>query len=408
MDANDFTAQVPLYDLTVAEVPAGGGVIEMPVTGAEGSSGSGTYGYITAKVLPQNTSQLPSGIVAEALYAQVTPCIIKDDTTGVLSHPDLTWTVTVDGSEDQTTMTIDGSYNTNMLPNRNQTRGEQFVVFGQSMRRLLKAVKAGKGRGNLPLLATGIKYVSEIHAKVKSTAGFPGTGYTVVQNARIRIWGERYNQSQLNQLAGIYENNNSFTRTDMRRQIEGLPAVAGVQTGFLSQATWTSLSGGYGQSGAIVNRYLAFAQNLLATTENSPYALTNSQQAGGNKGQVALKNDLGYPFGATNGNAAQVKDAVILQEFGVATGIANIAFAGILIGGNPVPEGQGWPVDSLVNDLAYGITAETGLWYVLGKLPGDLVIAGENAAVFIQDNGTSGGIAANAATVAVGGVRVSL
>ena len=407
MDANDFTAQVPLYDLTIAELPAGGGTIEGPVTGAEGSAGSGTYLYVTNKVLPQNTSQLPSGIVADALYVQVTPCIVSDDSTGVLSYPDLNWWFTVDGNNDlQKFMNFDGSYATNMLPNKSQTRGEKFVVLGQSLRRLLKGVQAGKGRRNIPMLATGVKYVSELHIKARSTAGFPGAGKTVIQPGRIRVWGERYNQNQLDQFASVYPTVNSFARNDMRRQIEGLAPVAGVQSGIVSQANWISLPGGYGQSGAIVNRYFNYAQNLLATTANTAYALTNSQQAGGNKGQVGLQNDLGFPFGATNGNSAQVSDAVILQEFGVASGIANIGFVGLDFGGTLVPEGQGWPIDSVVNDLVYGQTSESGVWYALGGLPGDIVLAGENAAVFIQDNGTP--VAANAATVAVGGVRVTL
>ena len=415
MDVNQFSALVPLYDLTIQALPAGGGTQLMPVTGSVGASGSALYGYVTANTLPGATSQLPNGVVAEGLIAQVQSPIIRNNTTGVLSYPDLGWWPVVDDSNDlQKYLYFDGSYGTNMMPPGAQLVGGKgyIVPLGISLRRLLNEAKAGRGRNNMALLATGIKYVSNFALKALSQAGFPGTGYTVVQPARIRIWGERYTSAILGPLAGFY--NGQFDRTDMRRQLAGLPDVVGVQAGQVAaDASFATLPGGYDQkSGAQVNRYFNFSSNAKATTPNTAYNLTNSQAAGGGQGQVALTNDLGFPFGSTNGSAANVKDALIVQQFGVAGGVANIAYAGFQIGGSLIPEGQGWPVDSLVDDLAYGNTAPqrtgTGLWYPLPALEGDLVIAGENAAVFIQDNGASGGIPQNAATVAVGGVRVKM
>ena len=411
MDVNQFTALVPLYDLTIEALAAGGGTVQFPVTGAEGASGDTTYGYVTGKVLPNGTAQLPNGIVAEALYVQVQPAIISNNSTGALSYPDLNWWFVVDDSNDlQKYQNFDGSYGTNMMPEKNKTVGQQIIPLGVSLRRLLQEARAGRGRNNMALLATGVKYVSNIAIKARSVAGFPGTGYTVVQPARIRVWGERYTSAILSPLAGYY--NGSFDRTDIRRQLQNLPDVAGTQMGSVTADTgFVTLSGGYNQTnGAQVNRYFNYSSNAKTTTANTAYNLSNSQAAGGGTGQVALTNDLGFPFGNTNGNANVVKDAVILQQFGVAGGIANIAYAGIQIGGNLLPEGQGWPVDDVVDDLIYGNTAPartgTGLWFPLPALEGDLVIAGENAAVFVQDDGTS--ISTGAATVAVGGVRVKL
>jgi hypothetical protein len=262
---------------------------------------------------------------------------------------------------------------------------------------------------NMALQATGLKFVSNLIVKLASTRGWGIAGDTVITPARIRVWGERYTKDMLDALGSFY--NGTFTRQSLRRDIEGLPAIRGSQGGVVTMEGWTGLPGGYAQKrGAEIHRYFNFASNLRETGAQSPYLLSNLQGVGGADGNVNQMQDLGFPFAPVQGNADKAKDLLVVQQLGVVAGIENIAWAGFQVGGSAVPDANGFAVGKAANRMAYGqvgpIRQGSGLFYALPDYEGELEIYGENAAVNVTANGTP--IAAGAARVAVGGVRVTL
>lgn len=398
-------------DWTIPALVAGASAVKLPVTGALGASGDATYGYLTAHTVAGATTQLPTGQVAEVLVPFVQPPIVQSS-AGVISYPDFNWWIAVDGNNDQQQYAnFDGAYLTNMTPEPQKIAGgADPFAFGVSVR---KALSNGTS-GPAALAITGVKYTSNIIIKVSSTAGWGASGQLVIQPARVVLLGELYTADILTALMSRGASyNGNFTRNEIRRQIAVTPQIGGQQNGVVSLPSWTSLPGGYMQnSGAQVYRYANYAVNLKATTANTLYALTNSQSAYGGEGQVGQSNDLGYPFGSTNGNPSQVRDAVIVQNFGVAAaagdGIANIAYAGFKVGSAIVPNGQGFTLDSVINELQYGATpparAGSGLWFPVPKINAEMSVYGENATPFIEDDGTP--VAANAASVAVVGLQL--
>lgn len=415
-NSRNFPATTALYDVTIPALAPNSSGVQTPVSGAVGADGQATYAYVTPNVLPNNSSALPSGLVAEALYVEVTsPVVQRAD--GSIVYPDFNWWFVPDFTDLQKQMNFDGSFGSNMMPPRESTVGRQQIRLGISMRRLLTEARNVKlaqpankdPKPNLPLMATGLKFVNALIAKLASTRGWGIAGDTVITPARIRVWGERYTADLLDALGKFYTG--TFTRQSLRRDLERLPAIKGTQGGQVTMAGWTSLPGGYDQKrGSAIHRYFNYASNLQATGAQSPYILSNNQGVGGAQGNVDLMSDLGFPFAPVQGQAAQAKDVLILQQFGVVAGVANIAWAGIQVGGASVPDPNGFAVGTSADRLAYGqvgpIRSESGLYYALPDYEGELEIFGENAAVQITANGTP--IAAGAARVALGGVRINL
>ncbi|HEY3367786.1 MAG TPA: hypothetical protein VGK74_22235 [Symbiobacteriaceae bacterium] len=405
--AKNFPATSPLYDVTVpALAPLSSGVTT-PVTGAVGAPGQPTYCFVTPNVLQNNSGALVGGVVGEVLMVEVTSPVVQA-ADGSIVYPDLGWWFVPDGTDLQKYQNLDGSYGSNMMPSREVCVGREQLKFGISLRRLLTEARNGHPRSNMALLATGIKFVSNLALKLASARGWGIAGDVVKSPARIRVWGERYSQDTLAALAGFYDG--SFSRQSLRRELDGLPPITGWQGGAATMDMWTGLPGGYNQRGTIVHRYFNFASNLAQTAAQTPYILSNVQNIGGAQGNVALNNDLGYGFGPTQGTAAQAKDALVIQQFGVVPGIANIAWAGFQVGGSNVPEPNGFPVGAGADRWAYGqvspLRQGSELYFPLPDYEGELEIYQENAAVQVTAGGTA--IAANAAVVAIGGVRITL
>lgn len=419
-NARDFAVLFPLYDVIIHDLAPNSTGAVTPVTGTVGASGQNTYMYVTPSTIPNGTGALPSGLAAEALMLEIVSPVITNG--GAVVYPDLQCWFYPDSTDLRNPtpagqLIFDGSYGANMMPPRENTVGRIQVPLGISLRRLLTEARNGHGRANMPLYATGIKYNSTLQLKVQSLRGWGAgvAGDTVQTPARIRIWGERYSNKMMDPLAAFW--NGAFSRTGLRRQIEGAeipPAIAGVQGGRVSVADIASLPGGYGQTnGAKVFRDFRFAYNLVATSTSAQFFLTNSQQAGGAQGNVdpQYSGDLGFPFAPVNGVAANAKSAVIVQQFGVTPGVANLAYAGFYIGGATVPDPNGFPVGFGVDRQGYGnvqpIRSDSALWYALPDLDGEIDIYGENAAVFVTANGNAA-IAAKSVAVALGGVSIQL
>jgi hypothetical protein len=413
----DFSVLFPLYDVTIYDLPPASTGVVTPVSGAVGAAGQNSYLQVTPNTIPNGSGALPSGLAAEALIAEVVSPVVSNG--GSLVYPDLQWWFYPDATDlrnptPAAQLFFDGSYGANMMPPRAQTVGGDQRVLGISLRRLLTEALNGHARSNMPFWATGVKYNSTLQLKLSSQRGFGAgvAGDTVITPGRIRIWGERYTDKMLAPLARFW--NGAFSRVTLRRQLEAadIPvAIAGVHAGRVSVADIATLPGGYGQNGAQIHRHFTFAYNAVAAA--AQFFLTNSQPAGGAQGNVSVQysGDLGNPFAPVNGVASNAKSAVIYREAGIVAGIANVAYFGAQVGGANVPDPNGWPVSQGVDRQAYGnvqpLRSDSGLFYALPELEGEIDVYAENAAWFVTP--TPGQqIAANAAAVAVGGIAIQL
>ncbi len=426
-NARDFPiTRFPLYDITVpALAPASTGV-QSPVTGAVGTAAANTYLYVTANTIPNGTSQLPSGLGAEALIFECISPVVQL-ANGTLAYPDFQFAPMPDSTSLRNPtpagqLFFDGSYGANMAPPREQTVGRaQACVLGLSLRQLLteavNAIAAGRrGRANMAMQATGLKYVSTFQFLLSSLRGW-GTGVagdTVIVPGRIRVFGERYSDAMLAQIAGGW--NGTVSYTDLRRQLEAasvLSTISGTQAGQVSVASLPTLSGGYNQSGLAIWPDWRFSYNLVTTATGAAYPLSNSQQAGGANGNVdpQYSGDLGMPFAPVNGVPSAARSALITEGAGVVPGIPNIAFAGVQYAGATVPDPAGWPVGTGVDDLAYGqvqpLRQDSGLYLPIPSLEQAVSVLGENAVWFVTANGTAG-IALKTAAVALRGRSIQL
>ena len=415
--ARDFPVLFPLYDITIYDLNAASTGVQSPVTGSQGASGDNTYIEVTANTIPGNTSALPSGLGAEVLFVECISPVVTNG--GAVVYPDFQWSPQPDGVDLSSPTPanrcfIDGSYGGNMCPPRAQTVGRQRAgIIGVSLRSLLNDARNGKRVGSMATKATGWKYISTFQAKLYSKRGWGASvsGDTVQTPARLIFWGERYTDRMLAPLAASW--NGAFSITSLRRYLEQdqVPmTLSGVQGGTVTVADLPTLSGGYQQRGDVIFRDMRFAVNDVATASSSAFPLTNSQQAGGKSGNVSTSysSDLGFPFAPVNGQPANAKSAVILQKLGIIPGIANLAYFGLDFGGTLVPDPNGWPVGENVDLFAYGqvqdLRNQSELYYSIPDLENEIVVYGENAAVFVAGNGTA--IASGDASVAEVGVAV--
>lgn len=445
-NANDFPAEVPLGDWIVQNLSPNSGRVQAPETGTATGQSATTNNYIRVTgsatgdppIFPGNTTQISGGYSAEVTRIEITsPVVVNSNTT---IYPDFQLAPRPDRNDTLINFElIDGTYGTNMLPPVANTVGQRQVVIGEPWFRVAQAILSGADYyyspeqqtwvsvANAPLLVTGIKLNSSMGMVVSSQRGWGAgvTGDTVVTPARVRMWGYQYTPQMLELLASAWNGHNNFSRRGIRRTLENLPAISGTSNWQPLSSTWTRGPNGWAQTGGSkIWRYFAFAPNANATSPNNPYLLTNASTLGadGNVGNAGYNSDLGWPFAPVQGNASTVGDAVILQEFGVPTGITNIAYAGIASGGGNgslVPAPKGFPLSTNVNDIAYGQVSpqRTGsaLFYALPRIRFEGEFAGENAAAFVTDNGTAipayaapgtKTAASNSAVVAVGGLYI--
>lgn len=405
-DANDFLAPKLLGDWTITNLQNNSQGTIMATSGTTGTSSDDNFYGVTSGVFTNGSNALASGLVGEVIYAEVYSPVVNT-ATGI-AYPDVQWWLYPDANDLAQFQYIDGSYGGNMMPPlSNIVAGAKPLSFGVPMWKLLgDARKAlamgGNPAANMATKATGIKFVQGMQIKVSSTRGWgPAvSGDTVINPLRVRLWGYTYNQAQLNALATFNGNptlNGSFRYYGLRRVIEGLSPIAGVQAGVVGQSTWTGLPGGYAQTGgAVIHRYAQFSQNLIATGTSNAYPLTNNTQIGGTSGNVAVGQDMGYGLAPVNGNATQQNVAYIIQGFGVVPGIQNIANAGFNISGNAVPGPNGYVIGQNVLPIPFGnvqpLRTESGDYFAIPQLPEQIELAGENAYAFVTPNGTAIGI----------------
>ncbi len=416
-NGKDFSVLFPLYDITIANLAPNTNGTETQISGTIGAADQDNFITITPNTIPGGTSQLPSGLAAEALIPEVISPIVSNG--GALVYPDFAWWPAPDGTDLKKYLHMDGSYGGNMTPPWAQTKarpGEEPLTWGVALDRLLEEAIAGHPRKNMPLAATGLKYNTSFQTKLASSRGWgPGVaGDTVVRPGRIRIWGKRYTKGMLAKLAQGFRGR--FKTTTLRRILEAsgndpiTAFIQGVQAGMVDLLDFPGLPGGWNQTvGQVVMRYLNFAYNAADTSNTDNYFLTNSQQAYGTPNQVTTySGDLGYAFAPTGGEQKNARTAVVFKEAGVVGGVDNLAYFGVQVGGAIVPDPDGWPVSQGVVRQAYGQVSPQGTgeeYYRIPKLEGgELDIYGENAAWFVTPDGAA--IAAGTAAVAVGGIYV--
>jgi hypothetical protein len=416
----NFTELFPLYDVTIHDLAPNSTGVDTPVSGAVGASGQSTYLFVTPNTIPNGTSQLPTGVAAEVLLVEVIAPVVTNG--GAVVYPDLQWSPKPDSTPlasptPANRFIADGSYGGNMFPLKSNTVGfRDAIPIGVSLRKLLNDAKNGKPVADMALRATGWKYNSTFQLTLSSSRGWGAgvTGDTVQTPARIIVWGERYTDQMLAPLAPFWRGD--FQRTTLRRYLErqNVPmTLSGRQGGVVSVADIASLSGGYAQKGDTVFRDVRFATPAQAVSGTSRYFLTNSQQAYGVQGNVSTRfsGDLGLPFAPVNGVASNARSALILQKFGVTPGAANLAYVGLDIGDAVVPDPNGWPAGQNVVRIPYGqvqpLRSSSELYYPLPDLEVEIIVFAENAAAFVQANG-SGSIATGTVSVAWAGVAVQL
>ena len=402
-DANDFLALKVVGDWTATNVQNNTQGLIMPTSGTTGTSSDDNYYGVTSGVFTNGSTALASGLVGEVTYAEIYSPVVN--TTSGIVYPDVQIWMYPDQNDQAQYAYIDGSYGGNMMPPRaNIVAGASPLSFGVPTWKVLadarKALAMGKNPDSLMATKmTGIKFVQGMQIKVSSTRGWgPAVaGDTVVNPLRVRTWGYTYNQAQINALSnynGTPTFNGSFRYYGLRRVIEGLAPISGVQTGTVSIPTWASLPGGYAQTGgATVMRYAQFSQNLIATGTSNAFPLTNNTQIGGTSGNVATGQDMGYGLAPVNGNATQQNVAYIIQGFGVVPGIVNIANAGFNVSGNAVPGPNGYVIGQNVLPIPFGnvqpLRTESGDYFAIPALPEQIELAGENAYAFVTPNGVA-------------------
>ena len=265
----------------------------------------------------------------------------------------------------------------------------------------------GTPMSNNPLLSTTIKYKQNI--TVNCQAG-PALGAPpespITQDYRIRLYGYVYKESELPDVFGTMLFPARLTDKVRGRTIKLTKAPIDV-TG----ESWLQLPGGKDQGIPKINPFIRYAQNVNATD-----GMQGDYQLRFGVGDV-LEEDENMYFEFDD------KDALLIEGLGIKTGstpfpAANIARVGFRIDGNYHPKGP-TTRNSLfattvgINELNYGHLDPMApiahpYYAAIPKLSRPLLIWNEIGMVVIRDDGTPGGVAANAMQVAMTGIRLEM
>lgn len=396
MSAKDYANLKVLLDVTV-DTLAPGATVESP------TSSSRTVGASTIGITPNtidSSAITDTNEVGEALYVGVVPPVAADG-----SGPDFEFFLKADDTSLEQYMLFDGQLDANVAPmpyatiNGPVDREGRFVGFfplGKSTRALLRNVTQGKAAKDIPLQITGVKYTDKLTVVVRSNTGWDSTRLVP---ARIIVLGEKLTRNVIAQIARGF--NGTVNRQVMQREIEGKPPISFVHSGVVSLEAWATLPGGTKQSGLRVHRFLRWSTNAVATGAQAPFPLTKRPGLQGADANVAdTAHDLGFETSRTG-------QMLVVQGFGCRPH-ANQAYLGWLINNDYIPTPRGWEINQRVNIFNYGsvqpLRSKSGLYHLIPRYQGELLLNGENAVPFITAGGTA--IPANGTKVVVDGVII--
>lgn len=326
------------------------------------------------------------------------------------SAPDLEFSFVVDGQPYRNFQLIDGSVDTNMAPYPLTVEGGPMGPDGQLIgglelgKAFLSYALLGKPANNMSLLTTGLKATKSLTVEAKSVAGYDYTAAGSGSAARIEVWGDIITDSLLSALR--YQWQAAMRLSWLERQLAGHPLLDTVHSvSAVDLKNWNTLPGGPKQNHSKVQRLVRFATNAQATTPNSPYVMSQSEQLHGNPNNVAdAEHDLGFQI---KGERA----AFWPQQWGVKWA-TNLQFIGWNLDGSQIPAATQEPgirVNQYHNLYNYGsaqpAVAASNRYNVLPKVQGRFYVYDQNGAPYILDNGTA--IAAKTVTMAIAGPYVT-
>lgn len=395
MSIREYASLKVLLDVTV-DTLAPGATVESPTTGTR------TVGTSTIKITDNTieATTLSSQERADALLVGVIPPVAADG-----SGPDVEFYFKADDTSLEQYMLFDGSLDGNMAPMPYATTGGpvdregRFVgwfVLGKSTRAILRNAIQGKPTKDIPLQITGIKYTDKLTVVVRSNTGWDSTRLVPM---RIIVLGEKLTRDVIDRIGGGF--NRSVNKQVMQREIDGKRPLIFDHQGIPTFENWNTLPGGTKQSGMRVFRFLRFATNNVATGPQAPFPLTKKPSLqGADSNVVDSSHDLGFE---TDRN----EQALIVQGFGCRPH-ENQGYLGWLIDNEVLPDPKGWPINPRVNLFNFGsvqpLRPESGLYHLIPRYQGELLIYGERAVPFIAAKGTA--IPANGSKVVVDGVIV--
>lgn len=408
---DQFVLERPLLDVTVSALAAGT-TIESPTTGTR-TVGTSTIAVTTNTI---TSTALQRTQVADALHVLVIPPRALDGT-----FPDVEFWVRADNVDLHEFQLLDAQADSLMCPWPYNVAGGPVdglgkplcFSLGRSARSVLWDAVNGKATPNMALHMTGIKYVNQLTVMVRSITGWASTAPVPM---RIIVTGELLDEDMVDMLAGGYDGRVYLQH--MQRALQGKPPLAFTHElgGPLSFRTWASAPGGPKQKGHQVHRFARWATNAVATGNSAAFPMTNQSDLRGgstNVGPASANSDSDHDLGF---NSQKTGDAFWLRGLGVridptAATAGNVAYAGWQIEGDVVPSENGnvGLVTRLhANPFQYGSVqpsrADSNLYTLIPRYPGELLINGEGAVPIIAANGTA--IGAAAVKVALDGVYV--
>jgi len=381
---------------------------------------SGQYqnvSYMTANTVSSSSTNGAYG--AEVTSMEIVPPQDADGNYEDLRH---VWLV-LDSKPIQHYIYVSGYGWTLMTPFRTQLIGgpTMRIQFGVPL-----WVAIQRSMSNMPVRAICPKYTRTLGVSVMSQYGVSsvangGTGFRVI------VRGVSYDDATLAYFASSWNPNISLQT--YLRAVAGKPAVNLVHTnkGPLSISSFTSYPGGQGQGALKVNPYWHSATNGVATSQGKAFGMTNLNDLGGGNSHVSDEfDDLGLEFKSVANvflvNGFGVRGVPLPPGQGGANNTAgaytggtpglNLSRAGWNLSGALLPTEEGGDAGIFVSEgldtLAFG-AAEPYMdapnrFLPVPLLPGEMLVAGDNATPFIA--GDNGAIPQDQVAVAINGVLI--
>jgi hypothetical protein len=393
---------VLLADFEVSKIGAG---VEVTAN-ATGTTTPSSATQVTIPSVGFLGSAIDASHVAEATYAVISSPI---DSEGTM--PDVRISFALDDKDQKGTLLLDGQASSNMMPDANSTVGEKRIYFGQPLIPYLKLLaKSGRLEGtvNLPMQITALKYRKSIVPIIYSAAGWGQNG-AAINPLRIRVYGKKYNVSQLAEVAALIPSTMPMQLSAGSVAPFVAPYMFNVSSGSFDANAFTALPGGPDQGVMKVTRFFRYARNGQATSISTPFVLSNREAVGGQQNNIAnSSNDLGFIFSGD-------KDALWVQEIGLRLENGAQGTFGWRVGGESIPAEStttyGTPVSYNANPFLFGnvqpARSSSNLYTTMKPMADffPLLVHRTDAAPFVSTQGTAV-IEAGDLEVAVGGIYI--
>lgn len=380
-----YPVQTTLLDLTVTKFKAG--VTQKSNLSSTYTSPNGnTEIQITNNTV--NGASIPNGQVADATDVIVIPPVLADGTT-----PDVEFWFEVDGQPMDKYSIYDGSADGNMFPFPMLNVGRR-ISLGDSLRKALVMIGAGKSFSNVPYKCTGLKITQGLRVVFKSVAGWGPAGTntsTVATPLRVIVLGDTLDRQTIDPLTRYYLPNSFVNVMD---PFFGLINLQVPNPGQNLSQMWNTLPGGIKQGSVKINRRILFSTNGVATSTSNIFTFTNSQKMLGSENNVSdQQHDLGDDFSDPTNNNIFVYDGL-----GVRLPSNQQAYVGFNVDGNNIPnnEGQaGKSISTNLNFLLYGavqpVRSESNLYYGIPNASRltNMVVRNNAVVPFINTTGTT-------------------